>query len=804
MDPPTIRRYRTPLTIAFLILLCVFVYVIRILPFFSMGSTDPLTYVEPIDSFYNLRQTESLIANFPNYAWYDPMSQFMVGEIIYWGPLTIFVYAIAAIAAGATTRPEIIRVAMLVAPLFAVAMVPLMYYFGKAVGDWKTGLLSALFIAVIPGQFLVRSYFGYIDHHIAETLFSTLFLLMYILALEVMKQDPVDLTNFRTLKKPALIAAATGIAYLLCMMTIATMVFFALIIGVFTLIQCIVDFYFGRSSRYFAVLNGIAFGVVIVGLILFGFKKSAMSLTYYTVGQVAVCAMLIAGTVLLVVITVFLRNRDAPKWQFPLLISASGVLFGAVLYLASPYFFSLMVSSLSVFFDQNPLSNTIPEAQGWTLAGAWMAFSFGLILMAGGALLLAMRYIRNPDPKEILILVWSAIVFFLTWQHMRYEYYLAVNVALLSALIVSWSIENGVHQIPGRLSTMVFSGTPSYEKTHGFLSSGDTREGWDYRRMSVTVIICLLAILFIGSSLIATAAFARSGTEHPDPAWLESLAWLAGNSPDPGIDYYGLYEFRTYTYPAEAYSVMAWADYGHLITYIPKRSAVSNPFQRGILGTNGSAAYFMTESEDDANRILDSLQTRYVITDVTMTGGRFPIMATWYNSTSGAAPYIAQGHSPTSPRPEPAYSHHYSLTMVTRLQNYDGTLSPANPAGFQQDETIPALHHYRLIHESPVRTPDEFAAGAGQVKIFEYVPGARIHGEGIIEVPVITNTGRTFIYRQASRDGKFIVPYATTGSPPGTRTLGKYRIAGTSIEYEVPEDAVVKGGIVNFSGPAGG
>ena len=79
------------------------------------------------------------------------------------------------------------------------------------------------------------------------------------------------------------------------------------------------------------------------------------------------------------------------------------------------------------------------------------------------------------------------------------------------------------------------------------------------------------------------------------------------------------------------------------------------------------------------------------------------------------------------------------------------------------------------------------------VKVFEYVPGARIKGEGVIESPVVTNTGRQFTWRAASVNGEFIVPYSTEGNPYDVRATGKYRIAGTGREYSVSEDAVMRG-----------
>ncbi|WP_367259966.1 hypothetical protein [Methanoculleus sp.] len=45
-------------------------------------------------------------------------------------------------------------------------------------------------------------------------------------------------------------------------------------------------------------------------------------------------------------------------------------------------------------------------------------------------------------------------------------------------------------------------------------------------------------------------------------------------------------------------------------------------------------------------------------------------------------------------------------------------------------------------------------------------------GEGVIEVTVVTNTGREFVYRQESENGTFIIPYSTTGSPYDVKTPG--------------------------------
>jgi dolichyl-diphosphooligosaccharide--protein glycosyltransferase len=116
-----------------------------------------------------------------------------------------------------------------------------------------------------------------------------------------------------------------------------------------------------------------------------------------------------------------------------------------------------------------------------------------------------------------------------------------------------------------------------------------------------------------------------------------------------------------------------------------------------------------------------------------------------------------------------------------------------SPLVIQPTTDLPALRHYRLVHESPSNVFSQTPPDVKYVKVFEYVPGARIRGEGVIELPLVSNTGRSFVYRQASVNGEFIVPYSTEGNPYDVRATGPYRIAGTGRQFSVSEDAVMSG-----------
>ena len=300
---------------------------------------------------------------------------------------------------------------------------------------------------------------------------------------------------------------------------------------------------------------------------------------------------------------------------------------------------------------------------------------------------------------------------------------------------------------------------------------------------------------------------------------------------------------------------MSWWDYGHMITYIAKRIPNANPFQQGVGGPNGSAAYFMSTSEDTANAILDHEGTRYVVTDIEMDTGKFWAMATWFNATAATEPYQTTMFAPEDTSAQSSYQsvllnkQSYYLTMVSRLHNFDGSMAEPSSvyyveyvdpqiahvtlpvitsatamniseatrradqynqnaqAGYHATvlspsvplplDTIPALSHYCLVHESSTNVFNSPTNDLKYVKVFEYVKGAHIKGSGIIDIPLVTNTGRNFTYRQASVNGEFIVPYSTTGNPYQVEATGPYHIEGTSTTFDVPESAVMQGTTIN-------
>jgi oligosaccharyl transferase (archaeosortase A-associated) len=855
------QKYLIWLALVLTGILCLWVRLNPLSHLQTLAGGDPLNLSASDDPLYNFRQVELIIHNFPGYAWFDPMTLYPYGQTIYWGPLFPTIAAAVCMILGATSRAGIVYISQYIPPLMAVVMVPIVYLIGKRMAGWKAGLLAAFFIAIVPGQYLQRSLYGYFDHHIAEALFSTLFCLGYISLLVYMKRHRVDFHDPGSLKVPATLSVLTGVAYLLGLFNVPTMILFALIVAAFTIVQFIWDFFRKRSSDYLLFANAIIFGIATLGLLAFGIKHPDLSLSRYSMGHIYAYLMMIIGTCALSLHSRFMKGR--PWYQYLLSLAGTGAVIIIFLVGIAPNIYNTLIGGLFEFFGNQAVTLTVQEARPWDATLAWMTFQYGLVLMALGFAAVIYRNWREEHPDQIFVLFWSLIILYSTIQHIRYEYYLAVNIAILSAFAAGTALDRGWEPVRNLMRKRLRTGDRSDPK----VKARDERQQRKVKKgakekapakMAVSPWVFLLAVfvalslLFTYNSLQYDVLYSQGTIMNGD--WRESLEWMENHTPDPGINYYGIYDVSTFKYPPGSYGVISWWDYGHQITFIAKRIPNANPFQSGVAGPTGAASFFMTQSEDAADSIADTLGTRYVITDIEMDSPKFWAMATWFNRSVTDAPYNPAYYVQSSSGQYQLVklnNQSYYETMISRLHNFDGSmgtptsayyikyqlpqitgldeplivdaeLQPAqgavrnatlyneNPlsgtlanavsqAIFLPVEPVPALQHYRLVHESPSGVFSSSPPGAPDikyVKIFEYVKGAHIRGQGTIALDLVTNTGRRFTYRQASVNGEFVVPYSTQGNPYEVRAVGKYRIEGTGLSFDVPESAVMQGSTV--------
>lgn len=850
-----------------LIAFSLFIFWSRTLPVAAIVTADWVNLLGN-DPWYSLRQIEQIVTHFPSYSWFDPMTQFPNGQQVAWGPLYPIMAAFLCILMGASTRPEMMYAASFLSPLMAAAMVPVMYGLGAKLVDWKTGLVSAGFISIVGGQYAYRSLFGFVDHHIAETLFSALFCLCFIIALMKLKESGVRLTDLKSLKNPVLIyPVLAGFAFLLGFYNMSTMVLFAFIVAVYTTIQAVINHIRKESSDYCIITNIVTFLVVIVGVIPFGIQFSGLSLITYTAGHIVAFFLLIVGSLLLFAISRLLSDRE--WYYYPLSLLGVFVIALVIGLLALPDLVRGYLGHFSHVFGMGAEVLTIQEAMPWQFANAVSVFSWGWILVAVGILYLLYRIWKQNDAPALFTLIWFALIFLATTRQVRFEYYLAANIALMAALAVGAAMQIGGRDLL-RLTGLEKFLTPKEQAIPPEVSpevSVDGRkkgkkqkkpqkivpkaESTSPLRSGLLVGTIIIALLFTWSGVSANINLGSNIGGGMNSDWKAALTWLGEDSPDPGVDYCATFaasDRETFEYPPEAYGVISWWDYGHWITFVSKRIPHANPFQAGA----GTAADFFIETDADAaSAQLDELGIRYIITDIEMTTGKFWAMTTWHDPVNATAPFQKRMLYQES---EGSYSQvqlqreSYFQTMIQRLHVFDGSAvtpneilvvqsAPASSLGlgagstpviigigetksvdeawayiaefektaapnhsaeiltpemFVSSTELDALQRFRLVYESPTNVLS--GGDIRYVKIFEFVPGATVQGEGMIEVPIKTNTGRTFTYRQESRDGVFVLPYPTEAGPNDVVVAtGPYRIVETGQEISVPYQAVMEG-----------
>ncbi|MBO5430833.1 oligosaccharyl transferase, archaeosortase A system-associated, partial [Methanocorpusculum sp.] len=540
------------------------------------------------------------------------------------------------------------------------------------------------------------------------------------------------------------------------------------------------------------------------------------------------------------------------------------------MWIILPDLFNSMIGNLLQFFTNSETAATIQEMSSWSFDLAASAFNVGLLLALGGFAVLVWQVVRRQSPAALFVLIWSLFMFLATVAHIRWEYFFAVNIALLSAVFVSWAITFAADEVKKLFGKkQQESAEPKGKKGKKPVSSASQKP--DVLKIGILAVVVVLAVVFTGISSVtavqSASVYGQVGTTEKD--WIEATEWLVEGTPETGIDYYKLYEREGFSYPNEAYGVMSWWDYGHYITTIGERIPNSNPFQAGVSGSYGAAQVLTATDENTVVQKLDHLGTKYVMTDYQMAGSKFGAMAIWANTELQTSPFYthllqqtsADGYSVVT-----AQSKNYYNTLTVRLQNFDGSYTEAgsvylvltdtsagydypvitytksyanadeawkaaneynaqsaNTASgkyayvisiprqndissyFAPNADIPALKHFRLVHESStyvvpvdsytIGVTDANGGGTAWVKTFEYVKGAIIKGNGIISIDVTTNNGRTFTYRQVSENGQFVVPYAT--GQTGEIKTGVYKIEGSGQTFTVSENAVQNGLTVN-------
>lgn len=824
---------KDPFQILLLCLLLMFIILglwIRLIPMNFLISGDyPL--VSMTDPWYTVHQVEQIILQFPEYPWFDPMISYPTGKIIDWGPLYPLFASIIAIIGGATDQSSIIRIISWIPVILGLLLVPLCYFLGTIIWDKKCGYVSSLLICVIGGETLFRSFYGYVDHHIMEVILSTLFFIFYFYILSgfrrtIPKTEAIvsydDYRFLNMIPNELLLALLCGFFYYLGIMTMPTCTIIAGIVLVSTLSFPL----FIRESSDF--LRIVKINCIIFGLFICLYAITGIHVSGWSFGQYSMVHLLIPlGIIILSLIAYILLLQPIFNKIVFFYVFLSTILLVLIVSfnLLAPEISGSIIDTIKGTLGFGTSGVTIDEMQPTDPVVFVILFNLASIFAIAGFLLICSSCYHKKEPLLIAVLIWALTYLGLSMLVTRYFYYGGVLVVILAAI--------GISRLFQRLqkSEKGFGGNQS--QIVQIKSVKNLKP-----IIAIGLIILIITILSIPVSIEAGNRETLAGSITYE--WLEPLNWLKSYTQVSEIDYYGIFKKDGYIYPENTSTVLSWWVYGHWILALSQKPVISSPFETN---TGEIAKYFLEESENDAESIADFYHGKYIITTNELLFDHFPTIYKWITPDSEIDPYYFPFYSPSknSPRkltPIFGFKPSFFNTTLVKLHVNDGSFTPSNgsvlisyqPTKIEGEELAiiknmilvnrsqtekilsdntknveiislkydapihdtPSLSHYRLIYESNETRTFPGNVTLSNIKIFERVKGYIIPGTGTIEVPIVTNQGRHFTYRQQSVNGTFILPYATTNSPYDVHATAPYRIIETNKTFDVDESQIVK------------
>lgn len=764
------------------------------------------------DAVYHMRLVHNTIAHFPYRILYDPFTNFPYGSHIHFGPLfTLIIAGIALIVGKGHPSISLVNYVSAFVPVFMGALCILPTYFiAKKLFGRDCGILAATVLTFLPGSFLVRSCLGYVDHHIAEVLFSTTTLAFLIYALSAIDNKKVFYRN------TILAGIFNGLFFLIW----PGAFLFTAIFMLYLIVQLLLDYYAAKPLNYLLVLTSAIFIIPIILLSPYAIINpkleylSTIKLTYSLIMPV----LLFIGFLFLTAIFAIAKICVRYKVNF-LKFILSFVIFNLLLvlacYLVVPKIFITIVGGVKVLLSPSIYMRSISE--DWPIlinratnkiffAELFANFYYVLPFAVLGILQLFYRVITKKNRAETLLLITIILIAVAMLEQQRFAYYFAIYVAIAAGLffytIINYIVKN----------------TPKTKM----------------QLLLVLPLGILWGFFIIFPFTPFSPYYYIKLAPGMDKEFYDSLYWLRTHTPDPqgkiinkDFDFAnGIYQEPIkadgkFNYPPSAYSIISWWDYGHDIIFAAARIPVANPFQEGIISkdkSSGVAPFLLATSENSALKNLDQLRGKYIFITNAMLLSQFNLIMLWAGDMQGFA-------KPQAIRVNPANNKAVKImvdtdkaksTMLYRMYYLDADqlqhfrLVYESLGAYQMQAaiiypkknlltvtTLPSndLNEIKKLKEK-ARVPFGFAINvpdndnkdknkksftkayiyllrtpAKNYKIFEKVNGALITGTAPkdakvkLQLQLISNAKRAFVYEQTTKalNGryKFTVPYPT-------------------------------------------
>jgi dolichyl-diphosphooligosaccharide--protein glycosyltransferase len=575
------------------------------------------------DAYFYVRLLDNLSHHFPSLGSFDPYYIYPAGKDLANQSLFMvyFMGFFAWLFGGGSPSQHTIDLigAYFPAVLGALLVFPV-FFIGRAVFNKWAGLIAAVFTALMPGEFLIRTLLGYTDTHALEIFFSTLFMAFIVLSIKAGKLisfPPSRTGGLRQHITPLIFAVAAGISLGLYLLTWAGALLFVFISFVWLVVQVVIDHARGKPTLYLLVTCFTAYLIAL----LFSLSSPAS-----TVARIPLMIAIIASLVLPAV-SIFMQRRGFKPAFFFVFIASAAVAALLILLVIGPQFLGSMFRTLTGFFGWNT-GTGIAEDQplliqqgSFTLALLWGNYTSASLLALVAFVFMAYKAFRKGEPEMVALLIWSFITLLAALAMRRFAYYLAINMSLLAGYC-GWLILGlfGVKGAAPETNNATTAGkVPPRIQGKGKKSAAAMEKRLTTRNRALAAIgIAVVALLAIypntGPLPGGDRPFfdvATRGLDAPGDAWCESLDWLRNNTPEPFGDANYYYAYTAAPGNTPGYSVVCWWDFGYWISQIAHRVPLSNPGSAAM----GEQNFFTAQDSTAAENISSQWEMKYVIVD---------------------------------------------------------------------------------------------------------------------------------------------------------------------------------------------
>jgi len=604
-----------------------------------------------VDAYWHIRIVDNLAHNFPHLSNIDPYMRYPVGGVTS-AQFPFFDYLVASviwvIGLGSPTQHTVDTIAPYFPPVMAALAIIPVYFIGKTLFSRWAGVFAAGLVAILPGEFLGRSILGFTDHHVAETLFSTTAVMFLVLALKNAKREQITWSQLRHprssgLTKPMVYGACGGVFLGVYLASWMGALLFVMIIAGFLLVQFCVEHVRKTPTDYLCLVGVATFLPALVVFLVFSQHRNTS----------AVLSIAVVLPVAAFAISRLMAIGRLKTVYYPVVVVGLGLAAYGILRAAWPSLVNPMWDNLEIF-EWNKgatVSEMVPSlylrsAEGvmkFSLGPLWQVYGFSLLFGIAGLCMLVYGMVKRWETEKAFLVIWTLVVLLAALGQRRFNYYLVVNVALLTGYLC-WEILRFAG-LRGPAGERGVDARDRRKLPKSKRKREPQRESYRLRPSHAFVSLAAIALLAL-FTIVPYAKLDLEGTGKPrlvsaidlaietadlkpdqpryDPpdAWMQALTWLRDYTDEPFGDadfYYSRYETPIdYSAYPEAYGVTAWWDYGYWIVRIGHRPPSQNP--AGAIPS--VAEFFLAQDESEGQRILDKHGARYVILDFEFVTGK--------------------------------------------------------------------------------------------------------------------------------------------------------------------------------------